>query len=209
MNNLDELLRSADPNRQPITMAPKAAERLAVATIDASAGGRRARRRRTTVVIAGAAAFLVLGSGAVSYAVGGIHTGWLVPPNSTENGHAGDEELNLSDPAILDVVRQEAGKVALPQGTSYDVLLARYPIPPKDGHGFVGTQQTITEAVQGYASCAWMKDWIAAPARRSEDLAFMSGNFPSWDSELTSVVSSLAGGDSRPLIRYASNDCGA
>jgi hypothetical protein len=206
MPSLDQVLHAVDPYNE-VTFAPEAAKRLAAATIESDVAGRR-RRLRSAVVAAGVVAFLALGGGAVSYAVGGIHTGWFVPQGATENGRAGDEELNLSDPGIVDVVRQEADKVPLPAGASYDRLLARYPIPFKDGHGFTGTQQVITENVQAYATCLWMKDWLAQPERRSADLAFMEATFPQWETGLPStVLPSLQNGDSGPL-RQAISNCG-
>ena len=209
MPSLDEVLLAVDPYRDEVTFTPDSAVRLASATVDANVAAGRSRRRRSVVVVAGVVAFLALGSGAVSYAVGGIHTGWFVPQGSTENGRAGDEVLNLSDPGIVDVVRQEADKVALPPGATYGALLSRYPIPLKDGYATDSTQQFVTESVQGYAACLWMKDWLGQPERRSADLAFMVANFPQWETGLPStVLPSLQNGDSAPLRQFTTINCG-
>jgi hypothetical protein len=209
MPSLDQVLLAVDPYRNEVTFAPDAAARLAAATVASDVAAGRTRRRRSAVVVAGVVAFLALGSGAVSYAVGGMHTGWFVPQGATENGRAGDEELNLSDPGIVDVVRQEADKVALPPGAAYGLLLKRYPIPFKDGYGFTGTQQVVTQSVQAYAACLWMKDWLGQPGRRSADLAFMVANFPQWETGLPStILPSLQNGDSGPLRQFTTINCG-
>lgn len=209
MPTLDQVLNAVDPSRNEVAFASDAAARLAAATVASDLAARRTRRRRSAVVVAGVVAFLALGSGAVSYAVGGIHTGWFVPQGATENGRAGDEVLNLSDPGIVEVVRQEADKVALPPGATYEALVSRYPIPLKDGYATDGTQQVITQSVQGYATCLWAKDWLSQPQRRSADLAFMVANFPEWETGLPStVLPALQNGDSAPLRQFAAFNCG-
>jgi hypothetical protein len=206
MRTLDEVLRSGNPHRTPVTVTPQAAVSLANLTRAQSAilNSRRKRHRATAIGIGmGTVAFLTLGAGAVTLATGGIHTGWFVPDNSSENGPAGAEILNLSDPGIVAVVQQEEAKVQIPPGSSYAQNTARYPVPLLQGLRTTGTQGELQMGVQFYAACLWQQDWLDGnTTRRAIDEQFISANFPNWDSGLARVAQALQSGDSGLLRQW-------
>lgn len=202
MRTLDDVLLAADPRKAEVTVPPASASSLAAMFAALPVNTKQRHRRRAAIIGAALAGCLTIGGG-VAYGLGGIHTGWFVPQGATENGRAGDEELNLSDPGIVAVVRAEEAKIQIPPGATWAGHLAQYPRPLKDGLPTAGTQQGIALQAQFWAACLWQKDWLHADtSRRAEDLAFMTEQFPGWDSSLRPVLAGLHGGDDTPLRQW-------
>ncbi len=189
---VDAWLAAADPMRS-VEVSPldrAAAERLKEFTmLEPSPTVRRSRRRR---IIVGASIVLAgLAIPTVAVAVnGGIHTGIFAGPDETEQV-PGQELLDLGDPGIVDVARQEADRVPLPPGDTFDSVIARYPI--KEG-GF-GQRLVVTQGVQFYAQCRWYSYWLNGDATARTDALNVIDQFPDWE-----FAQHFAKGDSGPQL---------
>jgi hypothetical protein len=116
-------------------------------------------------------------------ATGGVHTGFF--PSQSQAGTElipGQELLNLSDPGIAQIVRQQTVGVPLPPGKTWQPVLAQYPIPLEDGAKSEAQLAVITEGVEGYAQCTWESYWLdgSTPARAAA--AAVIAQIPTWRS---------------------------
>jgi hypothetical protein len=185
MHDIDTLLRHSDPVGAPPELKDGAARALAQATRDETGDvpAARPRRSRRLRLIGGAVGVaLVVTPLAAAERVGGIHTGFF--PTKKEAGTEdiqGVEFLNLSDPGILEVVRQETAKVPLPAGASWDGLYANWPLHGPDGRNVQGQKPGISQNVQAWAQCAWEKSWLTGDAATRARAASVLADLPNWD----------------------------
>src|ERR1700712_908598 len=161
MNELDELLKAADPLASAVLKTPAAGHLhpLTELTMSEPLPAKPRMRKRRAAIIAGLS-IVVIGVPTAAVAVnGGIHTGIFGKAGDTET-HPGEEILNLSDPGIVAIVKEEIAKVPIPAGTNLNKVLALYPIPLDHGAGSVGQRRVIINGVQGQAQCLWYEDWL-------------------------------------------------
>ena len=156
-------------NASPVGMAARVAA--------VRAAKRRARRRRVLAALV-AAGVVTVPTAAVAVVTGGMHSGSFGAANDTEDV-PGEEWLYTDSPEIRDVVQRYANEIPLPDGASYEPLLAKYPRADRDGRELV--QATgLAQEVQFYAVCAWYRDWNNGdPARQRADLPTIAA-VPDW-----------------------------
>ncbi|MGQ0679863.1 MAG: hypothetical protein ACT4OM_09470 [Actinomycetota bacterium] len=197
MDHIDDLLTEADPMRKATVspLGPGVAHILKEMTVQESTVQesegivyRPRRRRARTIAAILAAAIAIPAAAAAIY--GGIHTGIFAGSDETEQV-PGEELLDLADPAIVAVVREEAARVPLPPGESFDPVVARYPRP----EATFGQRGVIVVEVQSYAQCRWYAHWLAADASTRRRYQSVIEQFPSWD-----FVQHFAAGDSGPEL---------
>jgi hypothetical protein len=183
--DVDTLLQRANPVATASRPDADTAHALAIATASEpfTGGFKPARRRRPIAVALIAGAIAIPTMAATAVATGGIHTGFF--PSRTQAGTElipGQELLNLSDPGIVAVVRQQTVGVPLPPGKTWQPVLARYPIPLSDGANSEAQLEVITEGVEGYAQCSWESSWLAGDAATRVAAAAVIARIPSWRS---------------------------
>ncbi|HUR79076.1 MAG TPA: hypothetical protein VMZ22_14095 [Acidimicrobiales bacterium] len=141
------------------------------------------------MIIASLAA-LAVAVPAAAAVTGGIHTGFFASDADTELVH-GSELLNISDPAIVDVVRQEAANVPLPPGASYEALLRRYPVAEPS----LEQREGLRSGIEYFAQCRWYEHWLAGDAATRASDAKTIANFVHW-----SFMHRFAPGDPGPQM---------
>ncbi|MGQ0743956.1 MAG: hypothetical protein ACT4OS_06400 [Acidimicrobiales bacterium] len=194
MEPIDELLAEADRMRGAIVEPPdpdvihmlKEMTMLETETTKPLALPRR-RRLRTMASIALAAVAIPTAAVAIN---GGIHTGIFGGKGDTELV-SGEELLNLSDPAIVEVVREVASRTPLPPGDTFETVLDRYPRPQPT----TGQQAVIVTEVQAYAQCRWYSHWLIGDTSTRQAALSVIEQFPSWE-----FVGNFAPGDSGPQL---------
>jgi hypothetical protein len=197
--DFDELLAQADPMAGTVVKAPSSGvvetlkeltmstPLLTPAVVAPPVTSHRGRRRRI-VIIASVAALAV--AVPVAALTGGIHTGFFASDGDTELVH-GSELLNVSDPAIVEVVREEAAQVPLPAGASYDALLRRYPVAEPS----LEQREGLRTGIEFFAQCRWYEHWLAGDAAVRASDAQTIATFVHWK-----FMDRFAPGDSGPQM---------
>jgi hypothetical protein len=181
--DIDTLLQRANPVAISAMPDAETARSLAEATTSEPIPRRAHRRRRPLIVALIATAIAVPTMAATAVATGGIHTGFFPSPSQAGTELIpGQELLNLSDPGIVAVVRQQTVGVPLPPGKTWRPVLARYPIPLQDGARSDAQLEVITQGVEGYAQCTWESYWLGGDTSVRAAAAAVITAIPTWRS---------------------------
>lgn len=164
MNHVDRRLRAADPLRLDLASLPEEAATALVKEIVMQPTGQppTPKRRRSRVILVALAAALLIGvPGAAVGFHEGLHSGLFgIGGEEVE----GEEFLNSDAPEMRGVIEELSAEFALPPGSDYARLLARYPSQER----MLIQRTALGQEVSFYAACAWYRYWLEGdPAQRA------------------------------------------